>query len=152
MIEEQKDPEHQEIVDSLVKSLVSLGIGKRRPHLVSNMFYHPDACVTVDGQKFVPIEVINSGYGFDILGMLSLVMCKDIIDVGVCIVTDRLYKANPMMFEKVVKQVNKFQKYSNQVYGNKLVILREQETLQWFGEQMKISGFWKPEDLEYAIN
>lgn len=139
-----EDKEHQQIVDEIQKTLQILGVAIRRPQMISNTLYHPDACVTVDGRSFVPIEVINSSYGFDILGMLSLIMSKDIIGVGVCIITDKLYRTDPTMFEKVVEQVNKFQKYSNQVYGNKLVILREQEVLLWFEEQIEESGLWRP--------
>lgn len=144
MIAEQQSPEHQQIVNNLEKSLVSLGIGKRRPHLVSNRLYRPDICLTVDGQRFIPIEVINTSYGFDILGMLSLVMTKDIIDVGVCVVTDKLYESDPAMYDKVVKQVNKFQKYSNQVYGNKLLVLRQHEAMPWFEKRMDECDLWKP--------
>lgn len=143
----EQDREHQQIVDAFQRGLQKLGAGLRRPHMVSNELYRPDACVTLDGEKFIPVEVINTNYGFDILGMLSLVMCKDIIDCGVCIVTDKLYLQDPTKFEAVIRQVKKFQKYSDKTYGNNLVILREKQAIPWFKERVKNLNLWKPEEL-----
>lgn len=139
------EKEHQEIVDEIQTQLTMLGIKCYRPQLVYNELYHPDACVKVNHDKFIPIEVINSNYGFDILGMLSLVMCKDIISYGVCIITDKLYQQDPEKYEKVKQQVNKFQKYSKTAYGNKLIIIREHEAIPWFKKRLAESTLWSPE-------
>lgn len=144
MTEEQIEREHQQIVDELKASLVSLGVAHRRPQMIYNVLYHPDLVVTLDGVKFILIEVINSNYGFDILGMLSLIMTKDIIDSGICIVTDRLYKQDPEKYQEVLKLIEKFRTYSKQSYGNNLIILREHEVENFFKNKIDKTSLWKP--------
>jgi len=144
LTEEQIEREHQQIVDELRVSLTVWGVAHRRPQMVYNALYHPDLVVTVDGVKFIPIEVINSSYGFDTLGMLSLVMTKDIIDSGVCIVTERLYNQAPEKYQEVQGLLEKFRVYSKQTYGNNLVLLREHEVESYFKERIKGSEVWIP--------
>jgi hypothetical protein len=144
LAEEQIEREHQAIVEENRVLLMRLGIAHRRPQMIYNELYHPDLVITVDGQRFIPIEVINSNYGFDILGMLSLVMTKDIIDCGVCIVTDKLYNQDQEKFKTICNQITKFQKYSKQVYGNNLIILRENEVKPYFKQKIDKANLWRP--------
>lgn len=143
MTEEQIEREHQQIVDELRVSLTKLGAAHRRPQMVYNVLYHPDLVITVDGVKFIPIEVINSSYGFDVLGMLSLIMTKDIVDFGICIVTDRLYNQSHEKYIEVQKLLEKFRDYSKQSYGNDLILLREHEVEQFFKKKIEESGIMK---------
>ena len=144
MTEERIEREHQTIVEEIQILLTSLGAAHRRPQMIYNELYHPDLVITIDGQRFIPIEIINSNYGFDILGMLSLVMTKDIIDYGICIVTDKLYNQDTKKYQIICKQVEKFKKYSKQVYGNNLIILRENEVETYFKQRINKNGLWQP--------
>lgn len=142
MVEEQTKREHQQKVDEIRKTLTNIGVAFRRPQMIYNTLYHPDLVATIDGDGFILIEVINTSYGFDVLGMLSLVMTKDIIDYGLCIITDKIYNQDPTKFGEVCKLVDEFKKYSNLVYGNNLIILREYEVIEWFRPKIKKANLW----------
>lgn len=144
MVEEQAAREHQEIVDEVQETVLRVGGALRRPQMIYNILYHPDLVATINGQRFIPIEVINSSYGFDVLGILSLTLTKDIIDTAIIIVTDKMYNQDPDKFKEVCNQIEKFRKYSNSIYGNNLIILREHEVENWFKEKIKESTLWKP--------
>jgi len=137
--------EHQEIVDGLSDGLRVLGYGMRRPQMISNELYRPDLTVTIDNKKFIPIEVINSQYGFDVLGMLSLVLVKDIVEYGVCIITDKLINQNKDKFEAVKKQIKLFRRYSSDLVG--LLLLTESEAMPWFKNLIGEHPQWKPNNL-----
>lgn len=142
MVEEQAAREHQQIVDEVQETVIRVGGALRRPQMLSNVLYHPDLTATVDGQRFIPIEVINSSYGFDVLGVLSLTLTKDIIDNALIIVTDKMYNQDPDKFKEICNQIEKFKKYSKQIYGNNIIILREHEVEEWFKEKIKETGLW----------
>ena len=143
MAEEQIiQKEHQQIVDEVQGIVIRIGGALRRPQMIYNALYHPDLVATVDGKRFIPIEVINSSYGFDVLGILSLTLTKDIIDNALIIVTDKMYNQAPDKFKEVCDLIEKFRKYSNSIYGNNLVILREHEVEGWFKSKIKESGLW----------
>lgn len=124
------------------KPLYGLVVLSDAPQMLSNVLYHPDLTATVDGQRFIPIEVINSSYGFDVLGVLSLTLTKDIIDNALIIVTDKMYNQDPDKFKEICNQIEKFKKYSKQIYGNNIIILREHEVEEWFKEKIKETGLW----------
>lgn len=111
--------------------------------MVYNTLYHPDAVITMDGVKFIPVEVINSSYGFDTLGILSLVMTKDILDGALIIVTDKMFSQSPEKFSEVKDLISKFNFYSKGVYGNTITFLREHEVESWLTEKVKTNGLWK---------
>jgi len=143
MVEEQVAQDHQQIVDKVRKSLTGVGVALRRPQMIYNALYHPDLVATIDGQHFIPIEVINSSYGFDVLGILSLTLTKDIIDSALIIVTDKMYNQDPSKFKEVCDLIKKFKKYSKQIYGNNLIILREKEVEGWFKQKIEDTSLWK---------
>lgn len=115
------------------------------PQIVYNTLYHPDECTRISSGKFTTIEIINSNYGFDALGQLSLLLQKDIVEYAVCIITDKLVQRDSEKFKAVVEQVYKFNKYCE--LQGELVILREDEVEQWFTTKIKESQLWKPEEL-----
>jgi hypothetical protein len=143
--QEQRDPEHQELVEKHKILFTSLGFRICNPHMIHNEFYHPDHTITTDNVHFIVIDEINGSYNFDVLGIFSLVELKDIVSFGVCIISDKLYNSSSEKFDRALDQIRKFSKYSKSLYNNEIVFLRELEVESWFKQRIAENENWKPE-------
>ena len=136
--------EHQECIDSIKSKLVSMGFGTRPPHLFHHVLYHPDLCVSIDG-NFIVVEFINTNYPGDVMGQQTLCLNnKNRIEAAVCIVSDSLYSLDPEKLASVKDYVEKWNKYC----GTNVVLLRENEYESWFRVRIERSTAWKPSELE----
>jgi len=133
-----EDIKHNDKVEWLKGLLRKMGVPTDRPHLVFCDSYHPDACARL-GEKITVFEYINSEgqFNFDIGGLTALLLHKDIIDVCVAVVNDKVF---PGLVEKIRKFRNPFLE--------RLIILRENEIEDWLRERISDSPLWKVEDLE----
>ena len=126
--------DHNEKVEQIRSLFRRLCLPNLPPHLVHLENYHPDLCTRIKN-GFVILDVINSEgqFNFDIGGLTTLIISKDIIDHCIAVVANSVYP-------EVVKRI---QKYRN-TFLDKLVILNEHELEDWLRERISSSALWSP--------
>lgn len=129
---------HEKGCERIRQTLTKLNLPILPPHIVYSENYHPDISTRVS-EKFVIIDFINTEkqFNFDIGGLTTLLLHKDIVDSAVAVVAEGV-------FPDLVGKIQRFRSS----FLERLVILRESEFEGWLEGRVEKSDLWKPEDLK----
>ena len=128
------------MVEKIKKIINKLKLPVLPPHIVSCENYRPDAATRVE-HGYVIIEYVNSKdrFNWDIGGMFTLLVRKDIVDYGVVIVKEGLW-------DNLIYQIRKYQNdWCKDL--NLVILIGLEEFKQWLKKQKEQSTLWKPENL-----